>query len=109
MVSLVDTRRSARRAPQRASEFDAETKSFVPVSDERSLEIGRRISPLYHETSDDAPTLIIHGDADEVVPFEQSERIIQAFRMFHLPAEVEWRRRRRGRAIRRKFENLSGS
>jgi acetyl esterase/lipase len=41
--------------------------------DERTA-LGRAISPLYEITSKLPPTLIIHGDRDEVVPLEQSER-----------------------------------
>lgn len=33
----------------------------------------REASPINHVTSDDPPFLLIHGDADETVPFEQSE------------------------------------
>ena len=31
------------------------------------------ISPVAHVSADDAPVLLIHGDADKVVPFRQSE------------------------------------
>ena len=33
----------------------------------------RKISPIYHVTADTPPTLIIHGDADKLVPIEQSK------------------------------------
>ena len=36
--------------------------------------IGRDSSPIYHITSELPPTLIYHGDADTLVPLEQSER-----------------------------------
>ncbi len=36
--------------------------------------IGRNCSPIYHITSQFPPTLIYHGDADTLVPLEQSER-----------------------------------
>ena len=46
-------------------EQDPNTKVFRPITDEaRILEIGRQISPAYHVSADDPPTLIIHGDAD---------------------------------------------
>jgi acetyl esterase/lipase len=35
--------------------------------------VGRMISPIYYLTSSLPPTLIIHGDADVVVPLQQSE------------------------------------
>jgi acetyl esterase/lipase len=36
-------------------------------------ELGREISPIYHLTSNLPPVLMIHGDADTVVPFQQAE------------------------------------
>ena len=62
------------RAPFDFEEFDQETKHFVPITDEaRILEIGREISPSPHVTPDDPPTLIIHGDADKLVPIQQAQ------------------------------------
>ena len=39
--------------------------------------LGREISPIYFITAKLPPTLIIHGDRDEVVPLEQSTRFVQ--------------------------------
>jgi acetyl esterase/lipase len=36
-------------------------------------------SPLKHVTSEDAPTLLVHGDKDELVPIWHSEKIHEAF------------------------------
>ncbi len=36
--------------------------------------IGRDLSPIYHVTTNLPPTLIHHGDADTLVPLDQSER-----------------------------------
>jgi acetyl esterase/lipase len=56
---------------------DSTTKSFRPITDEAKIvEIGRKISPVNHVSSDDPPTLIIHGDADVLVPIQQAELII---------------------------------
>ena len=58
-------------------EQDPNTKTFVRITDlGKILEIGRQISPVYHASSDDPPTLIIHGDADQLVPIQQAEVII---------------------------------
>ena len=38
-------------------------------------------SPIIYVSSDDPPTLLIHGDADTTVPFEQSERFHEALRV----------------------------
>jgi len=40
----------------------------------------REASPITHVTSDDPPMLLIHGDADAVVPFAQSEQFARALR-----------------------------
>ena len=37
------------------------------------------VSPLMHVTADDAPTLLYHGDKDELVPLWHSEKIQKAF------------------------------
>ncbi len=39
--------------------------------------LGREISPIYFVTSKLPPTLIIHGDADNVVPLQQSESFVK--------------------------------
>ena len=39
--------------------------------------LGREISPIYFVTSKLPPTLIIHGDADNVVPLQQSESFVE--------------------------------
>jgi acetyl esterase/lipase len=38
----------------------------------------REASPLYHVSADDPPWLLLHGDADTTVPFEQSVWMEQA-------------------------------
>ena len=59
-------------------EQDPATKVFRPITDEaRILEIGRKVSPVYHVSADDPPTLIIHGDADKLVPIQQAELILE--------------------------------
>jgi len=40
---------------------------------EGRLEYGRRISPIHFVTRDMAPTLVIHGEADGLVPIHQAE------------------------------------
>jgi acetyl esterase/lipase len=77
------------KAPFDFRELDPKSKSFVPVTDEaRLLEIGRQISPISHVSKDDPPTLIIHGDADTLVPIQQSQSIIAKFKEAGVPAEL---------------------
>jgi acetyl esterase/lipase len=76
-------------APFDFKEFDPKTKEFVSVTDEARInEIGHQISPFYQVTSDDAPTLIIHGDADKLVPIQQAEIIIAKLKEVNVPAEL---------------------
>ena len=51
-------------------------KAFGPQATDLAAwkEIGRECSPIYHMTAALPPTLIYHGDADTLVPLEQSER-----------------------------------
>lgn len=54
-------------------EQDPVSNLWVSITDETKLRAkARAISPIQHVTADDAPTLIVHGDADEAVPLQQS-------------------------------------
>lgn len=57
-------------------------EAFGPraVSEEGRKALGRELSPIYHVTKELPPTLIVHGDADEVVPLQQSESFVQTAR-----------------------------
>jgi len=47
---------------------------------ETTLAMLKQYSPITHVTHDDPPTLIIHGDADPFVPFQQGESLYDALR-----------------------------
>jgi dipeptidyl aminopeptidase/acylaminoacyl peptidase len=65
------------KAPFDFHERDAKTGTFERITDEsKILEIGRQISPITHVSADDPPTLIIHGDADKLVPIQQAESFV---------------------------------
>jgi len=77
------------RAPFDFREFHPKTRSFELITDEdRRRAIGKDISPIYHVTPDDAPTLIIHGDADKLVPIQQAEVMIAKLKEAGVPAEL---------------------
>ena len=77
-------------------EQDPDTKVFRPITDEaRILEIARQVSPAYHVSSDDPPTLIMHGDADALVPIQQAELILDKLKQ----AGVETQARRQERRL----------
>jgi acetyl esterase/lipase len=59
-------------------EFDKEKKKFVTITDEAKIvEWGRKISPITHVSAKSAPTFIIHGDADLLVPIQQAETFLE--------------------------------
>jgi acetyl esterase/lipase len=53
--------------------------AFGPASDtpEGRQKLGKEVSPIYYITAQLPPTLIVHGDADKLVPIQQSESFVQ--------------------------------
>jgi acetyl esterase/lipase len=76
------------KAPFDFREQDPATKLFMPVNLETREKICKEMSPIYHVTADDAPTLILHGDADDLVPLQQSEIIVEKFKEAGVPVEL---------------------
>lgn len=67
------------KAPFNFTKYESKTNEFVRVTDEEEFrKIGRHISPVYHASEDDPPTLIIHGDADKLVPIQQAELMMKS-------------------------------
>ncbi|MSQ15223.1 MAG: alpha/beta hydrolase [Dehalococcoidia bacterium] len=67
--------------PGRRDEFvDFLGMTVTDASSPTSMEYKRyrEASPLYHVTKDAPPFLLIHGDADNTVPFQNSERMREA-------------------------------
>ena len=70
-------------------EFDPGLKKFVPITDEaKVVELGRSISPINHVSPDDPPTLILHGDADKLVPIQQAEIIVERLKAAGIDARL---------------------
>jgi acetyl esterase/lipase len=65
-------------------------KAFGPQSTNLAIwkVIGREISPIFHITTNLPPILIYHGDADTLVPLEQSERFQSAARALGCTVEI---------------------
>jgi acetyl esterase/lipase len=65
-------------------------KAFGPQSTNLAVwkVIGRETSPIYYVTTNLPPTLIYHGDADTLVPLEQSERFQEVARALGCTVEV---------------------
>jgi dipeptidyl aminopeptidase/acylaminoacyl peptidase len=65
---------------------------FVRVNADEQKAIAKEMSPIYWVTKDAPPTLIIHGDADNLVPLEQSQRMIKKLAEAKVPAKLEVRK-----------------
>jgi acetyl esterase/lipase len=77
------------KAPFDFTEYDPKTRSFNLVTDEdKRKEIGRTISPVYHVTEKSAPMLMVHGDADFLVPIQQAELMIEKLKAAKVPCEL---------------------
>jgi acetyl esterase/lipase len=88
-VALGDGTLKNFRPPFDFWERDKDTNKLVVIEDpERRKAIGKQISPVYHVTEFSAPALIIHGDADTLVPIQQSELIIAKFKEHKVPCEL---------------------
>ena len=57
--------------------YDRRARTLNIISDSaQKYKIIKEISPIYSITPDDPPVFIIHGDADGIVPLQQSESFI---------------------------------
>lgn len=70
-------------------ELDRETNLWTTITEPARLrEITRAISPIHHVSPDDAPTLILHGDADKLVPLQQSREMVDRLRKSGVDAKL---------------------
>lgn len=77
------------RAAVDVREFDPKTQMLERVTDEKKqTELLRKISPISHVSAGSAPTLIVHGDADGLVPIQQSEAFVARLKEAGVPTEL---------------------
>ncbi|MGH9676256.1 MAG: prolyl oligopeptidase family serine peptidase [Candidatus Acidiferrum sp.] len=70
-------------------EYDKKKAVYLPVTDEKEQrEISKSISPINFVTADSPPTLLMHGDKDELVPMQQSEIMVAKLKAAGVPAEL---------------------
>lgn len=70
-------------------EFDGATGKYLPMTEKTKIQtILRAISPTSYVSKDSAPALIFHGDADVLVPFQQSELIVEKYKRGSVPCEL---------------------
>ena len=76
-------------APFDFVELDQASGRYVLITDQaRRLAIAREVSPITHVSSDDPPALIVHGDADTLVPIQQSQVMVKALEAAGVPAKL---------------------
>lgn len=69
-------------------EWNDTTKMYKVISDTLKItQIVKQTSPIYSVSADDPPVLIIHGDADKTVPFQQSQMLIKKLMEAHVKNE----------------------
>jgi acetyl esterase/lipase len=70
-------------------EYDPKIRAFVKVTDPaRRRELLKEGSPITYVTKDSPPTLILHGDKDEIVPLQQGEVLIAKLKEAGVPAKL---------------------
>jgi acetyl esterase/lipase len=74
-------------------EYDEKSRRLLPVTDPKRIEqIERSISPIYGVDASDAPALIIHGDSDTLVPYQQATTMIDKLKSAGVEAKLVTRK-----------------
>lgn len=68
--------------------LDAEKKVLVPLTEAEATTVGHLISPITYASAGDPPTLLIHGDADTLVPIQQSEILVKKLKEVNVPVKL---------------------
>jgi acetyl esterase/lipase len=70
-------------------ETDKETSLSTIITDPKKItDTLRAISPIYHITKETAPTLIIHGEKDKLVPIHQAKIFADRLKTEGVPVEL---------------------
>jgi acetyl esterase/lipase len=70
-------------------EYDGKSKRLLPVTDPKRIEqIERSISPIYGVDPADPPALIIQGDNDVLVPYQQATTMIDKLKAAGVDAKL---------------------
>ena len=100
--------RPAGNKPAEDRRRDGDLKSSLCPSSSTNLAvwkvIGRDCSPIYHVTTNLPPVLIVNGDADTLVPLEQSEWFRDKAREYGLPVKIVIHRGDRHRWLTMPFD-----
>jgi acetyl esterase/lipase len=70
-------------------ELSMATGMYEHIKDSAALvKIAKEVSPMYAVSADDPPVFIAHGDADPIVPLQQSQSIIEKLKTAGVPCEL---------------------
>lgn len=75
-------------APFAFRKFDDQQKVYVPLAGGERAAVLRRVSPAQNVTKAAAPALLVHGDADRLVPIQQAEVLRDKYREAGVPFEL---------------------
>ena len=79
----------SRTQPQRANVEGSVVYRLLGGGANTKVAAAKLASAAYHVTPDDPPFLVFHGDRDQVVLLDQSERIAEVYRAAGLSMELE--------------------
>jgi acetyl esterase/lipase len=69
--------------------LDQQTGRFERITDPAEVEQQlKEVSPIQHVSPDDPPVLLIHGDADTLVPLQQSQDLERKLRAAGVPVKL---------------------
>ena len=72
--------------------YDSLKRIYAPIEDTAIInQLAISLSPAQLVTADDAPTLIIQGDKDRLVPVQQSERMKEEMGKKQIPVSVQYK------------------
>jgi acetyl esterase/lipase len=60
---------------------------FFQGTQKEKPELYRKASPIFYVSKDDPPLLLVHGEEDDGVPFDQSVSMAEVYRRLGLPVE----------------------
>ena len=70
-------------------DYDPKTKVYTPITDpKRIVELLGEYSPINHAGPGDAPTLIVHGDKDKLVPLFHASNMVDKLKSAGVKAKV---------------------
>ena len=70
------------------SAADSEQLAYVRLSPVENSRVLAAVSPITHVTLATPPTCLIHGDADDIVPLQQSEVLAERLRTAGVECEL---------------------